>query len=203
MGRCQPVRVPESLYEIAFREAVEELRAMDGGGSSAGKRDSGTPRGGRGKLASRPGSAAKAATENETATSVDEKTFFATLAHESGVAETDLRDVLSLSGSNVHVTPATRILGANRAQQARIITALVAGARAFGLGEQPIDAKAVRAEVKRKQAYDDANYSSKHLGDLKGFNRGGSSAEIVATSKWHSDFKAAVNLALGRSETES
>lgn len=158
--------IPESLYETAFREAVEELRAMDGGGSSAGTRSPGTPRGGRGKPASRPRATAPAATDEETATSVDENAFFATLAHESGVAETNLRDVLSLSGSNVHVTPATRVLGASKAQQARTTIALVAGARAFGLGERPIDAEAVRAEVKRKHAYDEANYAAKH--ELRG-----------------------------------
>lgn len=155
--------VPESLYETAFREALDHLRAKEGGSSSASTRDAGALGRRRGGPASRSTGAGSEAAKKQAAPSVDEDTFFATLAHESGVEETDLRDVLSLSGTNVHVTAATRVLGANKAQQARTITALVAGARGFGLGERPIDASAVRDEVKRKHAYDQSNYSTKHL----------------------------------------
>jgi hypothetical protein len=134
---------------------------------------------------------------------VDEDTFFRNLAHESGVLEKDLRDVLSLSGGKIHVTQPQRNLGTNRAQQARTIIALTAAARAFGLGERPINADAVRDEVKRKNSYDQANYSTGHLGGLDGFNPGGSPSEMVTTSKWVGDFVAAVDQALGRTDDDA
>ena len=103
----------------------------------------------------------------------------------------------------MHVTPPTRKLGASKSEQAKTVIALVAGGRAFGLGERPINATAVRDEVKRKNCYDQANYATKHLGALDGFNRGGSSAEIVTTSKWVGEFAAAVAQALGRNENQT
>lgn len=192
--------VPESLHDAAFREAVEDLRAREGEGSSAAREQQQERRSrGRGRT---PKGGAKAATEEKTAL-VDKDTFFANLAHESGVPEADLHDVLSLSGGNVHVTQPTRNLGTNTAQQARTIIALVGAARAFGLGERPIDAVAVRNEVKRRNCYDQANYAAKHLAELKGFNPGGSSSEMVTTSKWVGEFTAAVNRALGRDKGQN
>jgi hypothetical protein len=199
--------VPESMHAVALQAAVEDLRAQEGGDASSDGSGGGGTTGragtGRGKPKARPTRTAKATSDQTETPSVDEDTFFTTLAHESGVDETDLRDVLSLSGGKVHVTPPTRLLGTTKAQQARTITSLVAGARAFGLGERPIDARAVRDEVKRKNAYDEANYSVRALGELQGFNRGGSSAEMVATSRWDRDFVNAVNQALSRTEDES
>jgi hypothetical protein len=203
----QASEVPESLQEAAFREAVEDLRATEGespGSSSA--RDTGTASGpGRSKAKAKAKSKSRstAAVEENATPSVDEDTFFANLAHESGVEEADLRDVLSLSGGKIHVTPPTRTLGTTKAEQARTVTALVAAARAVGLGERPIDAAAVRAEVKRKNCYDEPNYASKHLGEMAGFNRGGSSSEMVTTSRWPREFAEAVNRALGRPADES
>jgi len=192
--------IPESLHGVAFPEAVADIRASEGGNASSGAR---TAARGPGKSQAKPKGGAKAATAESSTPSVDEHTFFADLAHESGVDEADLRDVLGLSGGSVVVNPPTRKLGTTKAQQARTITALVAGARAFGLGERPINAVAVRAEVRRKNAYDENNYASKHLGELQGFNRGGNNAEMVTTSKWVSEFVAAVDQALGRTEDES
>lgn len=198
--------VPESLHEAAFREAVEDLRASESGASAAGTSvadTTGRVGRGRGKSQTKQKGGVKAATAESTTPNIDDDTFFANLAHESGVPEDDLRDVLNLAGQKVHVTQATRKLGTSKAQQARTVTALVAGARAFGIGERPIDAAAVRAEVKRKNCYDENNYAGKALGEMDGFNRGGSTAEMVTTSKWVGEFVAAVNQALGRTEDES
>lgn len=196
--------VPESMHAVALQAAVEDIRALEGGGSSETRGSGGTSgRGASGRSKTRSNrTRSKGASEQSEVEVVSEDTFFQVLAHESGVDEADLRDVLGLSGDKVHVTPPTRVLGGTKAHQARTITALVAGARAFGLGERPIDARAVRAEVKRKNAYDEANYAAKHLGELQGFNRGGTSAEMVTTSRWDRDFAAAVNQALGRAEDE-
>lgn len=193
--------VPESLHDAAFREAVEDLRASEAGGSSSSTPGASTTdraSRGRGKAQAKLKGSPKAATAEKTTPDVDEDTFFANLSHESDVSEADLRDVLSLSGGNVHVTQPQRNLGTSRAQQARTIIALIAAARAFGLGERPINAEAVRDEVKRKNSYDEANYAQSHLGKLDGFNPGGSPSEMVTTSKWAGEFVDAVNQALGR-----
>jgi hypothetical protein len=123
--------------------------------------------------------------------------FFARLAHESGVSETDLRDVLSFAADGkVSATPATRRLGTRTAEQARTVIALVASARGIGLGEDPVNAEQVRAEVKRKGCYDPKNFAN-HLGALNGFNSGANRNQIVLTSKWLDEFKAAVQKARG------
>jgi hypothetical protein len=129
--------------------------------------------------------------------------FFSRLAYESGVSETDLRDVLNLTdGKTVMVTPATRTLGSTKSEQARNVIALVASARGIGLAESPVDAEQVRAELRRKGCYDRPNFAGKHLGPLRGFNAG-AQGQIVLTSKWVDEFKAAVAKALGRAGATS
>lgn len=198
--------VPESLHEAAFREAVEDIRATEGGGSSSGTQGAGAsgraPRGRR-KSSSKPKGSSKATSAEKTAPDVDEDTFFANLSHQSGVSEADLRDVLSLSGGNVHITQPTRKLGSTRADQAKISIALVAGGRAFGLDERPVDANAVRRELERKGCYDPNNFAVKHLGPLRGFNAGANRTQIVTTSNWVKEFTDAIEQALERNKDES
>jgi hypothetical protein len=197
--------LPESMQEAAFREAVALIRdehgsATDGGGGppsnrSTSRRAPATPIRGN-----RQAAIADDAESQSASTPPDEATFFAKLSHESGVSETDLRDILSLGSSGeVHVTPPTRVLGASRADQARTVTSLIVAARAIGLGEAPIDADAVRKEVDRKHAYDSGNYGSTVVGRLAGVNYGGDRGKLVLTSKWVGEFVAAVNRAHERS----
>jgi hypothetical protein len=129
----------------------------------------------------------------------DEDAFFATLAEESGVPEADLRDILNLvAGRKVQVTPPSRTLGVNQKQQAQTVIALVAGARSRGLGEKPVNAGAVRDELKRKNCWSSGNFATYHLGPMKGFNAGSNKEEILTTSRWVEEFKTAVDQAHGR-----
>jgi hypothetical protein len=193
--------VPTDQRSVAFREAISILRedceSSPGGGSNGARKAAAS------KKAAAPsrGRATTAAAENGSSIEVpSEANFFARLAEESGVAEADLRDVLQLTPTgDVYVTPATRKLGDSKQKQTQTIATLVAGARAYGLSESPIDGKKVRTEVQRKNCYDRPNYSSKHLAGLKGLNKGGTGDTLVLTSKWVDDFKPAVDQALGRS----
>jgi hypothetical protein len=194
--------VPESLHAVAFREAVKNLRASEGGGASATGESNQAGRTKRHRSSSAPKGGANAGTEQTTAP-VDEAKFFTTLAHESGVSEADLRDVLSFSSGTVHITQPTRKLGSDRANQARTSIALVAGARAYGLGERPVDASAVRHELDRKGCYDANNFAAKHLSPLRGFNAGATRNHIVTTSNWVKEFVEAVDQALERKTVES
>jgi hypothetical protein len=128
----------------------------------------------------------------------DESTFFAQIADESGVGEKELRDVLRLTkGGEVEVVPPTRKLGLSKADQAKTVIVLVAGARALGLGEDPVDADAVRKEAKRKRCFDQNNFAAKALSPLDGFNAGSNRNEIVLGSKWVGEFKAVVDKVRG------
>ena len=192
-------RVPSEQQSVAFREAISILR--EDGEPSPARGSNGARKAAAGKKAAAPsrGRAVAPSAENEASLEVPEESkFFAQLADESAVDETDLRDVLQLRpNGDIHVTPATRKLGESKQQQTATIAALVGGARAFGLQESPIDGKKVREEVQRKNAFNGPNYS-KHLSRLKGMNKGANDT-LVPTSKWIEDFKPAVERALGRS----
>jgi hypothetical protein len=184
--------VPESMQEVAFSEAVADLRY--GKGSKRPKSRSGHT---QAKKVRTEISTKAAAPSEADSSEVDEAGFFAALSKESGVDEKDLRDVLSISGATVNVTPPSRELGSNTSEQAKTVIAIVAGARSFGLGERPVEAKAVRAELDRKRCYQPKKFAARHLGGLRGFNFGARPTEIVTTSKWVGEFTAAVHRALG------
>ena len=201
--------VPESLYETALKEAVAILRD-EGKPSGAGGTGRSQDRGGGSEPAKpskttgrRAGSSRKSAPKQATAaeSSVvvpDENTFFERLAHESGVEDGKLRDILQFKADGtVAVTPPTRALGSSKAVQARTVVALVAPARMFGLGEKPVNAEKVRAECQRKNCFDSANFGATVVGKLNGVNYGTTKSELVVTAKWVGEFKGAVAVANG------
>jgi hypothetical protein len=190
--------VPEPLQALALQEALDFLRNAPPAGGS----DSERPRTGR--TSTKRQRSTRTLNERESDVPLTEDAFFARLASESGATEGDLRDILQLTADKqVHVTTPTKDLGSSVAEQAKNVIALVAGARSVGLGERPVDAAAVRAELERKRCYDANNFAVKHLGPLKGFNAGAKRTEIVLTSKWTDEFSAAVNKAHGKGSGDS
>jgi hypothetical protein len=196
--------VPESMHEAAFREAVAIVRGEGAESAQELPPDRPATRAPN-HIAKKSGpkAAAKRTRSEPANTSIqvpDAATFFAELAHESGVDETDLRDILKLGADGtINVTPPTRMLGGSKAEQARTIVGLVAPARLIGLHEDPVSAEALRRECQRKNCFDTNNFASTVIGGLDGVNYGGSRAEIVLTSKWVSGFQVAANRAHGRS----
>lgn len=185
--------VPETVQPVALKEAVSFLKAEKGSPESGETPPTPKRRQPKGTRATRP-----VAPTDEANATVTEEDFFRLLTTESGVDEGRLRDCLQLTTTgSVHVTPPTKDLGDSRRAQAQTLIALVAGARSRGLGENPVSAAAVREEVKRKHCWDAANFSNKHLGEMRGFNSGSNRNEIVLTSKWLDEFKAAVDTVLG------
>jgi hypothetical protein len=182
--------IPEALHEVAFKEAVDILRS---GKPLESAKTTVTV-----KSKKRP-TTEKQDGEVQSVDAPDEDTFFSTLADESGVPEADLRDILNLvGGRKVQVTPPSRTLGGNQTQQAQTVIALVAGARSRGLSEKPVNAGAVRDELKRKNCWSSGNFAGYHLGPMKGFNAGSNKEEILTTTRWVEEFKAAVDQAHGR-----
>lgn len=188
--------VPEPLQEIAFKEAIDFLRGDSGELPAEGDSRS-TQQRQTSRRQTRKSTNGGRTNSSGSETSVDEGTFFADLATESDANEQDLRDVLRLVEGRVEVIPPGRTLGATKADQAKAVTALVAGARARGLNEDPVNAEAVRDEVKRKHAFDSGNYA-KQLGKMKGFNAGSDRTEIVLRTPWVGEFNAALALANGK-----
>lgn len=191
--------VPPDQQSVAFREAISILRE-DGRGNGQTTDPSDKP-GARAKkraAAPRPRTSPSSNGDSDPIDPPSEDDFFARLADESGVDETELRDILQLTANgDVHVTPATRKLGTSKKRQAQTVISLVAAARGYGLGESPVDGKKVLTEVQRKNCHDVPNYS-KHVTSLNGLNQG-ANRTLILTSKWVDDFKPAVNQALGRS----
>jgi hypothetical protein len=186
----QKAGIPEALHEVAFKEAVDLLRS--GKPLESAKKPVVVKPKKRARNDDHEG-------ESQPEDAPDEDTFFATLAEESGVPEADLRDILNLvDGRKVQVTPPSRTLGGNQKQQAQTVIALVAGARSRGLGEKPVNAGAVRDELKRKNCWSSGNFAGYHLGPMKGFNAGSNKEEILTTTRWVEEFKAAVDQAHGR-----
>lgn len=187
--------IPEAAQAVAFKEAAGFL-AGDGESDRTKPADD---RKRSGRANRKPVQQAK---ENGDAPVVDDTdAFFAQLADEAGVDEAKLRDVLQLKGGTIHVLPATRKFGDTRANQARQIVALVAGAYAHGLDKSPVDAVAVREEVKRKRCFDSANFAAQ-LKSMEGYSQGLNRNEIVAGSKWLGEFQRAMKLATGETDSE-
>jgi hypothetical protein len=189
--------VPEPIQGVALKEAIDFLR----GGSPP----SPSPGGGGGNGSSRKKASRKSSKGESSAADIeipDADKFFSKLAEESGVDKVELTDCLQLrpDGAVIVSTP-TKDLGDTVTKQAKACIALVAGARARGLGENPVDGQAVRDELNRKNCYDSTNFSQYHLKPLKGFNAGGGK-EIVLTSKWVKEFEDAVKQANGTATEE-
>jgi hypothetical protein len=192
--------VSEAAQPAALQEAVAFLREQDGSSAGGNAGGEGSTRRKRGSGATRRSKSRQPA-EPSAEDLPDEDTFFATLASESGVEETELRDALLYKGGKVTVSPPTRMFGDSKTAQAKAITTLVAGARAKGLGESTVRAEYVHDELKRKQCWDQNNFN-KHLRALQGYNVGSNRSEIVTTSKWVDEFSDAVAQALGKADGE-
>jgi len=190
--------IPEHVQGVALQEAIADLRADDPAGPVEIRRGGGVEKKAS-KQRSRSAARGRLLSPSDNAeVTIDLDEFFAHLAHESGLDASELRDVLHVTADGkVQVSPPSKDLGSSAAEQARNVIALVAGGRAFGLGEQPVDANAVRREVERKRCYQQNNFASNHLGPMKGFNAGATKAEIRLTSKWVDEFKAAMTKARG------
>lgn len=186
--------IPEPLQEMAFRKALEVLLSGDRPRGSTSSND------GHDSTNDQVVATEQVDAERPAAGDDSEDAFFKRLAFESGLPETDLRDVLQLSDGTVHVAPPTKDLGKNTSEQAKTVIALVAGARSKGLSESPVDGTAVRSELTRKSCYQRNNYKSNHLGPLKGFNAGAGREDIIVNSRWLEEFKPAVLKALGRKQ---
>lgn len=196
--------IPEALHEPAFREAI---RLIEAAGVTAGAtnrtHEGSTPKQTPLKKApskAPPKKAPAPGVEIPTYPEISEDEFFATLATESDVDEAEIRQVLQFANGAVHVLLPTKRLGGSAAQQARTVIALVGGARFGGFGEKPVSLEAVRAEVDRKNCYQQNNFAHGHIGAMKQFNLGVDKSQLLIGPKWHEEFDEAVGRVIGRTD---
>ena len=174
--------VPESMHETAFREAVAILRD-EADGSTQGTRSvrptTRVPHRGDRKAGTRAATPERPSTASSSTQVPDAATFFSALAHESGVDEAQLRDVLTVgSDGTVNITPPTRTLGGSKAEQARTVVALLAPARLIGLQESPVSGDALRKECRRKNCFDTNNFASTVIGALAALTTAGAGPRL-------------------------
>lgn len=182
--------VPESLQEVAFKEAVTYLRTVNGQGRTPPKSKD------RDRVEKDLGDSQENAAERN----FDRNDFFDAVAFESGADVDDLRQILAYDGEKVTVIEPLRKLGDTKTSQAQTVTMLVAGARHAGLGEAQVDASHARDESKRKNCYDKDNYS-KHIGKVDGINL--DAGVIHLGPRWATEFTKTVNRIVGKAIDDS
>ena len=103
--------VSEVAQPAALQEAIAFIREQDGSpiGNTGGERPSPSKSRSRAQSRSKPRQPDEPSEDQP-----DESGFFVTLASESGVAETELRDVLLYKNGRVTVAPPTRVFGGTK-----------------------------------------------------------------------------------------
>jgi hypothetical protein len=127
--------------------------------------------------------------------------FFASIAHETGVAEQDLRDVFHVENGAVELKLASKELGGSNKEKTTTIATLLAGALFGGTDHQRLPFPDVHEVCKSKRCYDQANAST-YLKALPGFAAlgKGKNQDITAKSGWEAEFAKAVERVLGKGD---
>lgn len=143
--------LPESLHAVAFESAVSILRV---GQAQAAPEEASESEG-------RADQREKARESTKDGTAKPGAGLMAKLAHESGIAEGELEDVLyfDTDGQPKLVGPA-RKLGSSKAVQSRAITVVVTAARELALDERETASSIIRDECKRLKCLDADNFAA-------------------------------------------
>lgn len=176
--------VPEALQETAFVEAVAILR-----GPSAGQPP--------GEPNAAAGQSPPAASPTHAPARAGTSGTYAKVAHETGVPVEDLQRVFHVDDAEASVkvlVPAYK-LGTAKADQARSVVSIVAGAKHAGFDENQVSDKPVRQECQRMKCYDSSNFT-KHVAALAGFNL--RDDLFYPNAKWLDDFRTAIGNALDK-----
>lgn len=178
--------VPESLYEVAFREAVALLKSSNGARR--------TPPPAVGGTADR-----EAATEaGEEVAQVDTEALLQTFADESGIDIAELVEVFFFDADGTaHLNVAGRKLGESTAAKAKAVATAIAAAYHYSADEPSVSVELIRAECTRLKCFDKKNFFT-HMGSAPGTVLSGSGSSRVLRIKSNeieSAVRAVVNLA--------
>ncbi|MCG2798014.1 MAG: hypothetical protein L6367_05675 [Cellulomonas sp.] len=158
--------LPESIHEVAFREAVR-LLAPPPAATTPGPIAPGGA-----KLSGRVGTGNGAPTgdgaEGGGGIAVSEATIYDRVVAQTGVDREKLEQLVHLDGDVLKVSIPGLRLGKTNAERARSVAQILTITRGFGLEESETSLELIRAECDRLRVYDQNNFSG-HVKALAGF----------------------------------
>lgn len=151
--------VPETLHEVAFKEAMSVLTA---GTSQANAK----PAVGGGAAAGATKAKAKASARRETTedevigTVLPDDDLFDKFSKETGIPRQELEEVFYFDGGKPILNGPARKLGGNLASQARTVAIAITAAYHYALDARDVPAAKIADECKRLKCWDTDNFSS-------------------------------------------
>lgn len=175
--------VPPELYETAFTLAISHLSGAAGTPTMAPP----TP-------VTAIGAGPAAGVQESPA---DSDGIYARLSTESGVSESDIREVILIEpDGTIAVLAPGRQLGNSNAARARTVASLLAGVYFGGLNKRSIPLEVLREACDDRGCYDQTNFKSKHIGTHDALSVRQNDVHINQ-SKWVVAFESAVSQARG------
>jgi hypothetical protein len=184
----QDASLPESMHEVAFREAMR-LLAPDPGfvpmrsqmGNSVG-----------------PAGGGSAGAGGDVPVTIGEDEMYERVVQQTGVDRDKLDQLVHMDDDGPKISIAGLKLGRNNAERTRAVAQILTIVRGFGLGESETQLEVIRAECDRLKVYDSANFSS-HLKALTGYviNGSGQNRRLRAKGPGVAAFSGLVSSLLG------
>jgi hypothetical protein len=154
--------LPETIHEVAFREAVRLLVPAPMGVVPIAAKP------GLVKPAGDAGGASRGDSGNDIGVTVSEEEIYQRVVAQTGVDRDKLEQVVHLDGEVLKVSLPGIKLGKNNAERARAVAQILTISRSFGFDEAETSLDLIRAECDRLRVYDQNNFSS-HMKALNGF----------------------------------
>ncbi|MCO1580596.1 hypothetical protein M8C13_33055 [Crossiella sp. SN42] len=190
----QEADLPESIHEVAFREAVRLL-------ASAGNGLAGEPRVGNhygGRTAGQNDASIREGSNGDGVPPLTENEMYDRVAQQTDVDRNKLERIIHLDDGDPKISIAGIKLGKKNAERARAVAQILTITRGFGLGESETSLEVIRAECDRLKVYDANNFSS-HMKALNGYviNGSGQNRRLRAKGPGVAAFADLVNKVLG------
>lgn len=151
--------VPESLHEVAFKEAMAVLTT----GTSPSNAKPAAP---SVREAAKPKATAKPRAKRETTdhevigTVLPDEELFDKFSKETGIPRQELEEVFYFDGGKPILNGPARQLGSNLASQARAVAIAITAAYHYALDVRDVPAVKIADECKRLKCWDTDNFSS-------------------------------------------
>lgn len=159
--------VPESVQQIAFREALARIAPLTPAAPAPVVNRPNPPAGP--KVNGGAGAPKDETSSGEPESALPANELMAKLAHETGISAEKWERVIHFSDGKPGISVPTRRLGSNKANQTRAIALLLTAARYYALDEAETSVDVVREACNSAKCYDQANYS-RHVADAPGLN---------------------------------
>jgi hypothetical protein len=155
--------LPESIHEVAFREAVRLLVPGPAASAPSPTAPQVASLGGSGK-----GNVDGAGSNGAGGITVPETKIYDRVVAQTGVDRDKLEQLVHLDGDVLKVSVPGLKLGKTNAERARAVAQILTITRGFGVEETETSLELIRAECDRLRVYDQNNFSG-HMKALVGF----------------------------------